>query len=222
MEPHVLATFSTRADALVAVQEAGRRLPDHEVALAGTDDALDALALGQRDEIDESVPMIAGGLFTGPFARGALVWGIVGFVAGAAFGALFGVFAEPGWASTWQLVLAFAFAGALGVSSATFIIGAGAQAVKEGETTPEDPTAVVRVELDGADPDPIVGVLAEIGARSTHVVDRPVPRPATDDVEAPRPVRPILGEGGEQKAQSDAGFEADLPTPPTSRRSGGR
>ena len=107
-------------------------------------------------------------------------------------------------------VAAIVFAGALAVSSVTFLVGAGREAVREGETTPEDPTAVVRIDAPGSMADEALAFFAQVGARSTHVVDHPVPRVATDEVEPPRAFRPPRSRS-EQKSQSDAGFRPDLP-----------
>src|SRR5436190_843122 len=80
VDPHALASITTRDDAEDAVRAVGRRFPDGRPRLGDANDALDALALSQEAEISESLPVVSTGLFTGPFARGALVWGVVGVV----------------------------------------------------------------------------------------------------------------------------------------------
>lgn len=207
LDDHVLGTFTRRDDAEAALRTLDTRFPTATATWGSVDDELDALALGQRAEADESLPMLSSGLFTGPFARGAIIWGVVGLVVGAFVGLAFSwVIDAEG--SQLQLALAFAFAGALAVSSATFVLGAGRQAIKEGETTPEDPTAVVRVDVGSEDTEPVVAALVDLGARHAFVVDRPVPRQATGEVEAPHQLhRPPVG--SPEHEESDAGFKPD-------------
>jgi hypothetical protein len=210
LDQHVLATFTRRADAEAAVRAARARFPDGRPRLGDTDDALDALALGQQAEMSESLPVVSTGLFTGPFARGALVWGVVGIVVGAVIGLVLALFIDADDSARWALTAAFAFAGALAISSVTFILGAGRQAIKEGETTPEDPTAVVRVDVAPDVAEPVVALLTESGARSVRLVDAPVPRPPASEVEAPRPSHPEPRSGSVERRESDAGFESDV------------
>jgi hypothetical protein len=210
IQEHVLATFTRRAEAAVAVERAAARFPDGNARLGDDDDALDALALGQEAEVGESTPILAAGIFTGPYARGALLWGAVGALVGAIVGVVLVLLMDAGDGPRWWLVGAFALAGALAVSSYTFVMGAGRQAIKEGETTPEDPTAVVRVDVRVADAQPVVELLGDAGARSVHLVDAPVPRRPTAEVERPRPSRPEPRSGSRQRDESDAGFRPDV------------
>jgi hypothetical protein len=209
-EPRVLASFTRRSDASAAISGLASRFPDGDPRMGGTDDALDVLALGQEAEVSESMPVLSSGIFTGPFARGALIWGSVGIVIGALVGSGISFLLEPAGVSAWALAAACAFAGALAVSSATFVLGAGRQAVKEGATTPEDPTAVVRVDVgEHVDADEVLAFLVDAGARSARLVDHPVTRRPASDVEAPRPTP--RGPSAETKAESDAGFTSDVP-----------
>ena len=181
---HVLATFTDRRKARFARREVAERLPDAGVRLGDDDDALDALALGQRDEVRESVPVISTGLVSGPFARGALVWGGIGLVVGAVLAAPFALAVDTtiAW---WALMLYFAAAGGLALASAAFIVGAGRQAEREGATTPADPTAVVRADHP-ADVEEAERLLVAAGARDVHAVDGDVGRVPTSEVERPR------------------------------------
>jgi hypothetical protein len=120
------------------------------------------------------------------------------------------LFIDAEGGARWALTAAFAFAGALAISSFTFVLGAGRQAIKEGETTPEDPTAIVRVDVARDAADPVMELFVDAGARSVRFVDAPVPRPATSEVEAPRPSRPEPRTGSAQRRESDAGFESDV------------
>lgn len=206
MTAHVLATFTDRTQARAVVDQARAELPDAEVRLGDDEDALDAMALGQRQEMAESVPVTATGVVSGPFARGAVVWGGIGLVVGAVLAAPFALLIDPE-IPLWSLVLYFAAAGGLALASAAFILGAGRQAVKEGATTPQDPTAVVRVDHPG-DPDEARRWLVAAGARSSHTVDRPVDRAATGDVESPRPMPGGNGAGADAD-ELDAGFRPD-------------
>jgi hypothetical protein len=210
MDDHVLATFTRRAEARAAAEQVARTFPDVAVRLGDTDDELDALVLGQRAEMDESMPAVSVGVMSGPQARGALVWGLVGLVAGALATVPVSLFVTAGDLPRWALGVFLALAGALGLSSATFVLGAARQAVKEGETTPEDPTAVVRVDADRERADEVIRVLVEAGARGARFVDAPVNRPPTSTVEAPRPMRGDPGARAGEGSDYDAGFSSDV------------
>jgi hypothetical protein len=210
MNDHVLATFSRRVDARDAAARTERAFPGIHVRLGETDDALDALALGQRAEMDESMPAISVGIFSGPLARGALLWGLVGLVGGAALTVPLALFLDAGDMPRWQLALFLAMAGGLGVSSATFVLGAARQAVKEGETTPEDPTAVVRIDCPPEQADDLLRFLVGTGARHARFVDAPVSRLPSSQVEAPRPIRDDLKAKAGRGSDRDAGFRSDV------------
>jgi hypothetical protein len=209
-DDHILATFTRRDEAVAAVQAAERAFPGVEVRLGDTDDALDALALGQRAEMAESMPAISVGVMSGPMARGALLWGFVGLVVGALLTWPVSLVVTAGDLPRWQLAIFMAMAGALGLSSATFVLGAARQAVKEGETVPEDPTAVVRMASRPDQAEDRLHFFVEAGARSARFVDAPVARPPTGTVEAPRPapVDPAANHG--EGSDYDAGFRSDV------------
>jgi hypothetical protein len=209
-DDHILATFTRRDEAVTAVQAAARAFPDAEVRLGDADDALDALALGQRAEMEDSMPAISVGVMSGPMARGALLWGLVGLVVGAVLTWPVSLVVTAGGLPRWQLAIFMAMAGALALSSATFVLGAARQAVKEGETVPEDPTAVVRMASRPEQAEDRLRFFVEAGARSARFVDAPVARPPTDTVEAPRPapVDPTANHG--EGSDHDAGFRSDV------------
>jgi hypothetical protein len=167
MNDHVLATFTRRADAEVAVERTRAAFPGVAARIGDTDDELDALALGQRAEMDDSMSAIPAGFMSGPMARGALVWGLVGLAA--------------------------------------------RQAVKEGETVTEDPTAVVRADCPREQAGEIVELLIEQGARSARFVDAPVSRRPTSEVEAPRSPHDDPAAHHGDGSDSDAGFRSDVP-----------
>jgi hypothetical protein len=208
---HVLATFTRRRDAEDAMASAGRRFPHYDVRLGDKDDALDAMALGQQSELDESVPLLSVGVISGPFARGALIWGLVGLVLGALLTIPVAIFVDTDGIPRWVLVLAFAAAGALGLSSATFILGAGRQAVKEGETTAEDPTAVIRVDVDAEQADEVMNFFVEASARSVRLVEQHVDRPPSSELEEPRPLPDDRDTKHGAGVDYDAGFTSDVP-----------
>jgi hypothetical protein len=209
-DEHILATFTRRADAVAAVRSVSDAYPDADVRLGDTDDQLDALALGQQAEMGESMPAISVGVMSGPMARGALVWGLVGLVGGALLAIPLSLVLTAADMPRWQLAIFFALAGALGLSSATFVLGAARQTVKEGETIPEDPTAVVRMASSRDRADERMRFLVEAGARNVRFVDRPVNRPATDTVEAPRPARTDPAADHGEGSDYDAGFRSDV------------
>jgi hypothetical protein len=208
MNGHLLATFTHQSDALAAVDRAQRELPDADIHIGDTDDALDALVLGQRREMAESIPAPAGGLFSGPFARGALVWGVVGVIIGALMTAPVSLFVDAGDLSRARLALLMAIVGALGLGSAAFVLGAARQAIKEGATMPIDPTAVVRLDGPGRAEDAI-RVLREAGARNTRLVEGPIDRVPTSDVEAPHAFPGDPADWFGSRSDSDAGFRSD-------------
>jgi hypothetical protein len=205
---HVLATFTRPRRAQEVVRRAGSAFRDHQVRLGDVDDDLDALVLAQRSELGQSIPMVSAGIFTGAQARGAIKWGLIGLVVGALLAAPVALLVHAG--PVWLLALFFAAAGALGLSSATFVLGAAARAIKEGETTPLDPTAVVRVDTGPDEAHAILEFMVEAGARRAWFVEGQVARPPTDELEAPRPLRtdPSITSGG--GSDSDAGFPSDV------------
>jgi hypothetical protein len=206
---HVLATFTRRHHATVVAERAKEAFRDRDVRLGDVDDDLDALVLAQRAELDQSIPMIAGGIFTGGQARGALVWGVIGLVVGAVIAAPLALLIDT-TIPVWLLMLAFALTGALGLSSATFVLGAAARAIKEGETTPLDPTAVVRVDIGEDDAQEIRRFLVEAGARRAWFVKGEVLRPPTADLETPRPLVTDPSTTSGAGSDSDAGFPSDV------------
>jgi hypothetical protein len=207
---HVLATYTRRVDAVAAARQARRALPDDATIHVGdTEDVLDALALEQRSEMEGTMPAFSAGLLSGPLARGALLWGLIGLVGGAALTLPISFFVSAGDLPAWQLALYLGLAGALGLASATFVLGAARQAVKEGSTVPEDPTAVVRIETTPEHAEDVVKLLVETGARHTRVVDAPVSRVPSSQIEPPRrprddPSAPFTGH-----SDYNAGFGSD-------------
>jgi hypothetical protein len=135
---------------------------------------------------------------------------LVGLVGGAVLTVPLSLVVTTGGMSRWQLALFMGMAGALAVSSATFVRGAARQAVKEGETVPEDPTAVVQMASGPEQAGERLRFLAEAGARSARFVDAPVSRPPTDTVEAPRPARVDPAAAHGEGSDYDAGFRSDV------------
>ena len=205
MQTHVLATFTRRPDADAALEELNRRYPWARARIGDREDALDALALGQRDEVAEGLMTGPTGLMTGPMARGALLWGSAGLVVGAVLGAVAALGVSSEGMAFGAYVLFFALAGAIAASVTAAVLGAGRQVVKEGETTPEDPTAVVRADADAEQADELIHALAASGARTARFVDHRVSRLASSEVEAPR-ARSGGRLAADERSTSDAGF----------------
>lgn len=208
--PHMLATFTRRRDADRAAGEVERQFPRTAVTVGAKDDALDAMTLGQRVEMDESLPMLGIGLIRGPLPRGALLWGLVGVVVGAAAAAPFSLIYDGRLLPRWQVALFFALAGALACSSATFVLGAARQAVNEGETTPEDPTAVVRVDVGPDQADPVLELLTDCGARQVRYLEHPVLRAPSSEFETPRGLPDARATSQGADPEHDAGLRSDL------------
>jgi hypothetical protein len=209
MTEHVLATFTHRGEAEAAARRARQELGGG-VRIGDADDEIDALVLGQRAEMDESMGAVSAGVVSGPLARGALTWGPVGAVVGALATVPLALLIDAGDLPRWQVALFVALVGAFAGGTVGFVLGAGRQAVKEGETTPEDPTAVVRADVPTERAGEAIRLFVEAGARSTRLVDRPVSRPPTDDVESPRSVPEGTAERSGERADHDAGFPSDV------------
>lgn len=118
--------------------------------------------------------------------RGGLVWGLVGLIVGAVLALPVLLVVEWPDSERWTFVLAVAAIGALATASATFLIGAVRRGQKEGEFTPEDPWAVVRVEPRPDQVKDVIDLLADTDARSVRRLDAPVARASSDEVEVPR------------------------------------
>lgn len=191
MSTTLIATFTRRDEAAGAAERVRAARPELEVVVGDQEDALDAMVLNQRAELGSEVAMGPSGPWSGPMARGGLVGAVVGFIVGA-------ILALPlllvvGWPENERgvFVLGVAVAGGLAVSSATVVIGMVRRAQREGEFTPEDPWAVVRVAPSSAEwtegqLEDTTRELADSGARSVRTVHGPVARPATEDLETPR------------------------------------
>jgi hypothetical protein len=210
MSERVLATFTRRDDAEAAARRARQALGG-AVRVGDPDDGLDALALGQREEMNESMGAVSAGIVSGPMARGALVWGFVGLVAGALVALPLASVIDAGDLPRWQLTVFVALVGAFAGGTAGLVLGAGRQAVKEGETTPEDPTAVVGVDVPAGQADEAIRLFVEAGARSARQVEGPVSRPPSGQVEPPRPIPGDPARRAGAGTDTDAGFSADLP-----------
>jgi hypothetical protein len=206
MNPHVLATFTRRPEAEAALETVRRKFPDLPARPGDRDDELDALTLGQRAEMDADVPVVAVGFMSGAFARGALTGAVIGAVVGVVVAVPIALLAGSADTPRTQLALWFGLVGALAVGTVGAVLGAGRQAVREGETTPQDPTAVVRVDTPAEQAKPVIAALVEAGARSARYVDRPVPRRSGADVETPHGLPGATAPGSSDRSQSDAGF----------------
>lgn len=183
----VIATFTRRPEA----DRAGSRLrtelgSEVPVAVGEEEDVLDALAVNQRAELGDAAMAPSVSLWSGPMIRGGLSWGLAGLVVGALLALPVLLLVDWPDDQRWTFVLAVAAAGALAASSATFLIGAVRRAQKEGEFTPEDPWAVVRVAPREGQAQLVIDILTDSGARSVRRVRGPVARRSSAEVETPR------------------------------------
>lgn len=184
---HILATFTRPSEADRAATRLRAELGDDlDVVVGEQEDALDALAINQRAEMGDSMMAPSAALWSGPMVRGGLLWGVIGLVVGAVLALPMLLLVDWPENERGVFVISVAAIGALALSSATFIIGAVRRAQKEGEFTPEDPWAVVRVTPGEGRFQAVADLLAEVGARSVRRVDGPVARRPSSDVETPR------------------------------------
>lgn len=86
----------------------------------------------QRKDSEEGFPMIGTGVVTSPMLKGAVLWTAVGFVAGAAIGALVALIPMGDIALTTKLWV-FAVCGALAGATAGVLYGGGRQPELERE-----------------------------------------------------------------------------------------
>ena len=124
--------------------------------------------------------------------RGGLTGAAIGFVAGALL--ILPILLLVDWPEDQSalFVITVMIIGGLATSACTFLVGMVRRAQREGEFTPEDPWAVVRVRPEDGGPwsddmvQTVEAELAEVGARSIRRVTAPVARRSGDDVETPR------------------------------------
>lgn len=190
----LIATFTRRDEADRAAARLRAEMPEAVLAVGEREDVLDALAVNQRAELGDpamsqtsatfSGPMLA--LWSGPMMRGAVVGAVLGFLVGAVLALPLLLLVDWPENERGVFVISVAVIGGLALSSATVIIGAVRRAQKEGEFTPEDPWAVVRVTPPQGGHDEVAALLGDAGARSIQRLQRPVQRHRTDDVETPR------------------------------------
>lgn len=186
----LIATFTERDEAERAARGLDAEGGDEiDVVLADREDALDAMVMNQRAELGDAAMAPSAALWSGPMIRGALVWGVVGLVAGAVLALPILLFVDWPDEQRWLFFASVAVIGALGTASATFLVGGVRRAQKEGEFTPEDPWAVVKVRCPDPREDWVTQQLAAAGARSIRRLDAPVRRGPTEDVETPRVAR---------------------------------
>ena len=192
MDGSLMATFTRREEAGGAAARLREAHPDLDVTVGDEEDALDALAINQRAEFDDAAVVPPSAMVSGPMMRGGLAGAAIGFVVGAIV--ILPILLLVDWPDGDRalFVITVAIIGGLATSTVTFLVGMVRRAQREGEFTPEDPWAVVRVRPEGGRPwnDEMVRTveeeLAEGGARSIRRVTRPVARPSGDDVETPR------------------------------------
>ena len=188
----LMATFTRRDAAGGAAARLRQAHPELDVSVGEEDDALDALAINQRAELDDAAVVGPSAMWSGPMLRGGLAGAAIGFVVGAIL--ILPILLLVDWPENDRVlfVITVAIIGGLAVSVVTFLVGMVRRAQREGEFTPEDPWAVLRVRPEGGgswDDDVVATVeaeLAEVGARSIRRVTAPVARPSGDDVETPR------------------------------------
>jgi hypothetical protein len=149
----VLATFTDREAAHEAARHLRQSVPSATVRVGARDDVTLALQCSQQVEMNESVPMAPMGVVAGPFARGAIVWGLAGMVLGAALAIPIGLIVPTGAASRTGVLLGIVLAGAIAGAVALGVYGAGRQPVVEGAGGVPDPRAVVRIDLPDGESD---------------------------------------------------------------------
>ena len=192
MDGSLMATFTRREEAGGAAARLREAHPDLDVTVGDEEDALDALAINQRAEFDDAAVVPPSAVVSGPMMRGGLTGAAIGFVVGAIV--ILPILLLVDWPENDRglFVITVAIIGGLAASAVAFLVGMVRRAQREGEFTPEDPWAVVRVRTEGGRPwnDDVVRTveeeLAEGGARSIRRVFGPVARPSGADVETPR------------------------------------
>ncbi|MDQ2678637.1 MAG: hypothetical protein M3Y51_07825 [Actinomycetota bacterium] len=192
MDGSLMATFTRREAAGGAATRLRDAHPDLDVTVGDEEDALDALAINQRAELDDAAVVGPSAMWSGPMMRGGVLGAVIGFVVGAIL--ILPILLLVDWPEDNELmfVIIVAIIGGLATSAVTFLVGMVRRAQREGEFTPEDPWAVVRIrpEHGAAWNDDLVDTveaeLAEAGARSIRRVTAPVARRSGDDVETPR------------------------------------
>ena len=192
MDGSVMATFTRREEAAGAATRLRDAHPDLEVTVGDEEDALDALAINQRAELDDAAVVGPSAMWSGPMIRGGLVGAAIGFVVGAVL--IMPILLLVDWPENDRgvFVITVAIVGGLATSAVTFLVGMVRRAQREGEFTPEDPWAVVKLQPENGAAwsdrllDTVEAELAEAGARSIRRVTAPVARLSGDDVETPR------------------------------------
>ena len=192
MDGSLMATFTRREEADGAAAHLRDTHPDLDVTVGDEEDALDALAINQRAELDDAAVVPPSAMVSGPMMRGGLAGAAIGFVVGAVV--ILPILLLVDWPEEDRglFVITVAIIGGLATSAVTFLVGMVRRAQREGEFTPEDPWAVVRVRPEGGRPwnddvaRSVESELVEGGARSIRRVVGPVARPSGDDVETPR------------------------------------
>ncbi len=192
MDGSLMATFTRREEAGGAATRLRAAHPDLDVRVGDEEDALDALAINQRAELDDAALVGPSAMVSGPMMRGGLVGAAIGFVVGAVL--ILPILLLVDWPENDRtlFVIVVAIIGGLATSAVTFLVGMVRRSQREGQFTPEDPWAVVRIRPEHGGPwsedlvETVSAELAEQGARSVRRVTAPVARPAGDDVETPR------------------------------------
>lgn len=170
----IIATFREAAAADQAA--AGSRLivGSGAVLVDRTEDRLRSLEAAQRRETAEAGPVLVG-FMTRPQARGALVLGTAGTIAGAVAGALLGLVVHLGDWPAINGVIALGVLGAMAGGVVGFVFGGGRQPEREGEgSTNRHPQGdiAIRVNVRGTDQRAAVERhLVESGATDVVLVD---------------------------------------------------
>ena len=192
MTASLIATFTRRDEAAGAADRVRAAVPELEVTVGDQEDALDAMVVNQRAELDSEIAMGPSGYFSGPMFRGGLVGAVVGFIAGAILAMPLLLVVDWPEDERGVFVIGVAVAGGLACSVCTALVGMVRRAQHEGEFTPEDPWAVVKVRPEGGAEwtkgqlETAQHTLAEMGARSVRTLTAPVARRSSEDVETPR------------------------------------
>lgn len=187
MHSQVLATFTERDEARSAANQVARQFPDVNIVEGDQRDALDALVINQQAETSDAL-VATSGVWTGAMSRGALFWGFVGLIAGVVLAIPLVLLFEWPVGQEVVFVVASLIAGGLALSAWRFVMGGATQVQREQEDAPEDPMAVLRLDVPDREREQVVEALSVAGARSIRDGDVLPNRPPIDDVETPRPL----------------------------------
>jgi len=131
-------------DAVHALEADGVNEADVRVGDPG--DQRHMLERQQQAEMEASVPMIGGGMFTPGQAWGAFKWGAIGVIAGALIVGPVGLLFHMGDWPRWVGVAVLALLGALAFGSMGFVYGGGRGPEVNGEMRSNDQDVTIAVQ----------------------------------------------------------------------------